>query len=351
MVQNACGIPLRTGRCCSEPSTFNTSMKHAQCCGPVGSRFRRVARPTDEKGFAPLRSRPLLAATVMCFLAVAAACSDADPVTAPELTPQAILTPVDGGEPTYYQYEMTLSGSGGLPGWSNPSERHSRSLTQIYQWSGGERYWNIDSRFAAADAPLGSSYPVTSDVDVARGLKQRSSYSATARNGGTLSSSSFSLDRIPDGSAAPYDRIPMGGPLLARNAAAPNAATADAPSFTPDAMRTAMGDRLVVTEKGKERELERLKATFGAGQDLPDGDKEYRKAKADREVRIRFNPAIGAVTRITVLVSGKKQIETTRRYKREDKMWVLTSIETETFDESGRKLTRHQQDVANIQVR
>lgn len=298
-------------------------------------------------------ARSSLFTSTFCLLAVSAACSDAERVMAPPTAPEAILYPVDdGSDPTYYEYDTTISGSGGLPGWSNPNERHSRTLKEIYQWSAATGYWNIDNRFATAEAPLGTSYPESSDIDVARGYKQRSSFSATVRNGSALSTSSFSfpLDRIPDGSGAVYNQSVPTPPLLSHQAAGSSGGPVDAPTFTPEAARTARGDRLVITEKGKDRELERLKATFADGRVLPDGDMEFQKGKADREVRVRFNPAIGAVTRVTVLVNGKKQIETTRRYKREDKFWVLAAIETEMYDDDGKRQSRFEQEIHDIQV-
>ncbi len=269
-----------------------------------------------------------------------------------------VLYPViDDGQATYYEYETTLSGSGGLPpDWENSSERHSITLTEIYRWSDYEGVWHIDNQFATAQSPFGSTYPPPAEVDVERGYKRKSSFTATARNGSTLQApdSRPPLDLIPEGSAPSSNRVAL-TPLfqLSADTEAP-AAARNAPTFTAAERRAARADQMIVTPRGAARALDRLNAQFAAAPESTSGGLEFRKREKDRELRVNFNPAIGAVTRTTVLKDRKKQIETRRRYRREgegsDKVWVLTSIETTMFDENGKRQNEFVQEIGKIQV-
>lgn len=289
---------------------------------------------------------------MFALLAASAACSDAGEtvMTAPA-GPTLLLEPVDNGEPTYYEYNTTLSGSGGLPGWDNPDERHSRSFKEIYRWSDYEGIWHVENYFGGAETPLGTSYPESLNIDVEDGYKRKSTFTATARNGYSISSPSSTppIDMIPEGSSTSADRTSVDRPSFSRLGSNSEAA-ADARTFTPAEIRSGRMDRVVITPGGKARELERLHAQFPTSATTPEGHIEFRGERGGEALRVVFEPAIGAVIRMTVLHGDKKHIETVRRYRKDRDVWMLAAIETTMFDGTGNPRTHYVQDIRDIQA-
>jgi hypothetical protein len=283
----------------------------------------------------------------MAALLATSACSDADTtaVNTPS-GPSLLYKVVDEGEPTYYESSYTLSGSGGLPGWDNTAERHARTLTEIDRWSSYEGIWTVDNRFSSPETPI-EGYPQSSDLEVSRGYKARSSLSATAQNGAALSiSSTPPIDQLPAADGPAYSVA--SNSLRALRSQASAAPQRPAPPAAE--VQSAGADRGVVTPRGKARELARLRAQFTESQ-AEGGDLEFHRVHRGSEVRIRFNPGIGAVTRITRLTNGRKVTETDRFFRREGEGWVISRVVIQSFDENGRPAGRTTQEVSHVQVR
>lgn len=293
--------------------------------------------------------RPLVPAATLAALLATAACSDAGTTATSSLAgePSQVRYPVvDEGEPTYYETTYTLSGSGGLPGWDNASESHGRTLTEINRWSAYEGIWTVDNRFSSPETPF-DGYSQTSDLEVWRGYKARSSLSTTAQNGASISIGyTPALDQIPAADGPAYLVSGTNGlrALRAQTSAAPVR-----PAPPAAEVRSAAADRGVVTPRGRARELARLRAQFSESQ-TAEGDLEFHRAHRGSEVRIRFNPGIGAVTRITRSKDGVKQSETERFYRREGEGWVISRVVIQSFDENGRPAGRTTQEVSHVQV-
>ncbi|HET7274949.1 MAG TPA: hypothetical protein VFI91_07195, partial [Longimicrobiaceae bacterium] len=126
---------------------------------------------------------------------------------------------------------------------------------------------------------------------------------------------------------------------------------ADAPRFTPAEIRASRADRVVVTPQGKARELALLRRQFGEGSSIAGSLLEFTKKQGDEELRIHFDPAVGAVTRMVLYNNQKKRTEIVRRYRREGDMWLIAAIETKTFDESGRISSHSVEDIRSIEMR
>lgn len=309
--------------------------------------------------------RPIFPALALLVAAASAACSDAERIiaTPPADAPSGILYPVaDNGEPTYYEYDTQITGTGGLPGWENPGEAHSRSLTEVYRWSAYDGEWHVENRYATPETMFENNTQEPA-YDVTRGFKSTASFSATARTGSTLSNPGYvpAMNLLPDGTGASASREAAGGATLSRSAdglsplAAISAERSDAVSGAgkPEAaeVRSAGVDRMVVTAGGRARELARLRAQFGEGTRAADGGMEFGQVRGTGEVRLVFNPAIGAVTRVTVLEGGKKLFETVRRYRREGDVWMLDTVETQNFDATGKPAGRTSEVIRAVQLR
>lgn len=310
--------------------------------------------------------RPIFPTLALLVAAASAACSDAERIiaTPPADAPSGILYPVaDDGEPTYYEYATQITGTGGLPGWENPNEAHSRDLTEVYRWSAFDGEWHVENRFATPETMFESNAQEPG-FDVTRGLKSTASFSATARTGATLSNPDAVpvMDLLPDGTGASASREATGGAALSRSGAdglSPLAAIsahrseAVAGAGRPEVadVRSAGVDRRVVTAGGRARELARLRAQFGEGTRGADGGMEFGRSHGTGEVKLLFNPAIGAVTRITVLEGGKRRFETVRRYRREGDVWMLDTVETQNFDANGKPAGRTSEVIRAIELR
>lgn len=289
--------------------------------------------------------------TLLVIAAVGAltACSDANPsLTSPQSAPAArYVEPIDG-EPTYYEYDTTISGTGGLPGWENPAEAHARSLKEIYRWSSSTSHWDIENQFPTAEHQF-DGYVNSNDVDVAQAYKQINTITATNRSGYNMYEDTRPpIDRIQHGYEPAGNRVPVG---LALGRAPAVAARPDAPKFTPAEIRASRADRLIVTAPGKTRELALLRRQFGHEGTVNGKLLEFRRTQGTEELRVHFDSSVGAVTRMVLYEGQHKKTETVRQYRHDGRAWLLTSIVTETFDSTGKRTSRFVKDIRNIDMR
>lgn len=296
-------------------------------------------------------------ALAVVLIVASSACSDKtdgiiavrrDPLTPPSAA-SAFVIPEEG-QPTYYEYETTISGSGGLPGWALPSESHSRSLREVFRWSGSTGFWEVENQYATREQHF-DGFVQSTAMDVSRAVKRRASIVSTSRAGSTLSTSSQPpIDLLQHGSGPLAARLAPSAPTLNRIGARTGPVRTNAPTFRDDEVRASRADRMVSSAKGKARELALLSRQFGLAQVVGGGVMEFRKKDGVKDVLLHFDPSIGAVTRIVRSEGGKRVAEISRHYQRQHGTWVLASVETQTFDDSGKRISRLVQDITNIVI-
>ncbi len=279
-------------------------------------------------------------------------CAESRPVpTALAPPPPSLLIEPPGGGPDYIEYNTTISGSGGLPGWVKPGESHSRNLKEIYRWNYSQGYWQVENAFQTAEHQF-SGFVQSPSVDVAYSLKRRTSYTATSRSGPTLSATSQPpIDLVQQGTTAFAAPITPLSAHTSGSSLAQGAGRADAPSFLEADVRAARFDRAVTSPLGKQRELASLHRQFGQSVRSSDGRLEFKKSVGASELRVQFDPTIGAVTRLSAYERQIRRVEVTRRYRQQSGSWVLRSIETETFDSTGKSIARFAHDLTDVVIR
>lgn len=228
----------------------------------------------------------------LCFFVVGCDNGAADPISAFTPTPAARLVIPADGEPTYYSSEVNATYYGGYDGYDNPDAARTAVYTEELTWSSGTGFWDIRDTFSPQYGPFGAED--LAEPGVSQVLRTRNDISSYDRAGQLISQPDTTLALSSQVSGSPsLSRVPMDFGRSSATQIPGASGSVAAPPFSGQAGV----DRHLVTPAAARRtfnELMRTAKKTGVNGSLVT----FEIARGEMRVNLRFDSAIGAVTRI-----------------------------------------------------
>lgn len=221
---------------------------------------------------------------------------------------------------------------------------------ETHTWNSADQFWEIQIDNTVPQSPLGSDHPPT--VDLATARLTASGVSMTDRSGSSVSFPSQTPSLNPGATtsqiaqdmgletASLQESVRIGLDASASASSGGSDAAGGPAPHSAAARKQAAVDRLVVTKKGTGRTLKRIRDSGFTERSNPGRLKLFTETRGDAEVRLYFNPQVGAVVRTETYQDGTLSNRKERSYERVKGRPVLQEVTTTFFDAAGEEVDR-----------
>ena len=277
--------------------------------------------------------------------------SPASPEVTPrglEEQPSLVEAPIRDGTASVYTFERQVTYESTTAWFNRPDVDRVYTWSEEHRWSDGDGFWNIDQAMPAGQSPIYGNPPTP---NVRSASLREDAVTLRDASGSLIALSDHEQSLNPDVTATELEASSSSASILssrpsgAQITSAGNKGSLDLPGQA----RSAAVDRLVITPEGTGRELKRIRATFTEVK-KPGRMLHFVEARGNTEVRLVFDPSIGAIIQNEVWEQGRIISKNRLEYARLRGHILLVEETTVLFTPEGEIAERFSEKYGGIQV-